>query len=58
MLYIDSLLSGYSANFARLLEVLACAELAYGTGLLELALELFKSALNVFTFFYWYDNHA
>lgn len=58
MLYIDSLLHGNAADFARLLEVLACAELAYGTGLFELALEFLKSALNVLTFFYWYDNHA
>ena len=58
MLYIDSLSPGNSTDLARLLEVLACAEFAYGTGLFELALEFLKSALNVLTFFYWYDNHA
>ena len=58
MLYIDSLSPCNSTDFARLLEVLACAELAYGTGLFELALEFLKSALNVLTFFNWYDNHA
>ena len=58
MLYVDSFLLCYSANFARLLEILACAELTDCTGLLELTLELFKSALNILAFFYWYDNHA
>ena len=58
MLYIDSLLLRNAADLTRLLEILACAELTDCTGLLELTLELFKSALNILAFFYWYDNHA
>ena len=58
MLYVDSLSLRNSTDLARLLEVLACAELADSTGLFELALEFLKRALNVLTFFYWYDNHA
>lgn len=58
MLHIDGLLLRNAADFARLLEILACAELTDGTGLFELTLELFQSALNILTIFYWYDNHA
>lgn len=57
MLYVDSLHSGNTASCRWLLEVLACAKLTDCAGLLELSLELFQSALDVFAFFYWYNNH-
>ena len=51
-LLCDTLLDG------RLLEILAGAHLADCTRLLELALELFKGALDIFAFFNLYDDHS
>jgi len=57
VLHVDSLLHGFPLDLGRLLERLAGTELADGTGLFELSLELFQSALDVFAFFNRYNNH-
>ena len=58
VLNIDSLHLGHPALHRRLLEILAGPQLANGAGLLELPLEFLQRAIDIFTFFYWYDNHS
>ena len=58
MLHVDRLLLGDSLLDRRLLEVLAGAELADGTGLLEFPLEFLQRSFNVVTVLDLYDNHA
>ena len=57
VLYIDGFLHSHSLLCRRLLEILACAKLAYGTSLLELSLELLKSSFDIFAFLNRYYNH-
>ncbi len=59
MLHIDSLHLRRSLLYRRLLEVLAGAELADGTGLLEFSLEFLQSPFDVLAFLDRnYDHNA
>ena len=57
MVYVDGFHLGHTLLYGRLLEGLACAELAYGARLFEFSLELLQSFLDIFAILYRYDNH-
>ena len=58
VLDVNGLLLCNAALYGRLLEILAGAHLTDSTRLFELTLELFQSALDVFAFFYLYNDHS
>ena len=57
LLNIDSVLHLESLQYRRLVVLLTSTELLYNACLLELSLELLECSFEVFTVFYWYNNH-
>jgi len=58
LLHVNGVLHLQALQHRGLVELLTTAQLFHDTSFLKLSLELLEGLLDVFAFFYGYDNHT